>query len=82
MPAYGSMPIQPVGYIAYIAWGAPDARPEPLHITSASFSDEAEARAWVEAGRRICTNPTNFACSVVPFYGAARTPHRPSSPGE
>ena len=61
---------EPIGYRAYVAHAASDARPEPLHIDSANFGTEAEARAWVEQGRAVAPDPTNFAASVVPVFGA------------
>lgn len=64
---------QPVGFRAYTAFAASDARPEPLHIDAANFGSEAEARAWVEAARAVAKDPSNFACSVVPVYGAPHT---------
>jgi hypothetical protein len=61
---------QPIGFRAYVARAASDARPEPLHIESANFSSEAAARAWVEEARAVTKDPTGFAASVVPVYGA------------
>jgi hypothetical protein len=63
--------ISPVGYRGFVALAAADARPEPLHIEAATFASEAEARQWVEQGRAVARDPNNFACSVVPVYGAA-----------
>lgn len=62
---------EPIGYRAFVAYAANDARPEPLHIDAANFGTEAEARAWAEQGRSTAPDPSNFACSVVPVYGAA-----------
>lgn len=61
---------QPIGYRAYVAYAASDARPEPLHVDSVTFGTEAEARAWVEQGRTVAKDPANFAASVVAVYGA------------
>lgn len=60
---------EPIGYRAYVAHAANDARPEPLHIQAANFASADEARAWVEQGRTIAKDPSNFAASVVPIYG-------------
>jgi hypothetical protein len=64
---------EPVGYRAYVAYAADDARPSPLHIDAANFSSEIQARAWVEEGRAIAKDPNNFACSVIPVFGAPLT---------
>jgi hypothetical protein len=70
MPSDSPDTQQPIGWRAFIARAAPDARPEPLHIKAVTFSSEAEARKWVEQGRAVAPDPANFACSVVPVYGA------------
>jgi hypothetical protein len=60
---------EPIGYRAFVAH-ATDFANQPLHIDSVTFGTEAEARAWVEQGRAIAPDPGNFACSVVPVFGA------------
>jgi hypothetical protein len=62
---------QPVGFRAYIAWAADDARPEPLHIDTQNFGAAADARAWVEEYRAGVKDAGNFAACVIPIYGAA-----------
>jgi hypothetical protein len=59
--------LQPIGYRAYVARAAGDARPV-LYIEQAPSPTKAEAREWVEVARRCCTDPANFAASVVPVY--------------
>ena len=60
---------EPIGYRAYVVLAA-DFAEQPLHVDSVTFGTEVEARAWVEQGRAIAPDPSNFACSVVPVYGA------------
>jgi hypothetical protein len=61
---------EPIGFRAYVARAA-DFADQPLHIDSMTFGTEAEARAWVEQGRAIASDPANFAASVVAVYGAS-----------
>jgi hypothetical protein len=63
-------PLKPVGWRGEVAWAADDARPEPLHIDACTFLTQKAAREWVEAARAVAKDPGNFACSVVPVYGA------------
>jgi hypothetical protein len=65
----------PIGYRGYVAMAAADARPEPLHIQTATFSVEAEARRWVEQARAVVKDSANFAASVVPIYGTSFDAH-------
>jgi hypothetical protein len=55
-------------YRAEIAFAAPCVGPLTIH--RATFATEAEARSWVEDARQSCLPSTDFACSVVPLYGA------------
>jgi hypothetical protein len=61
---------EPIGYRAYVARAAANARPDPLHIESCTFPTREAARAWVEQARLVTRDPANFACSVTPVYGA------------
>jgi hypothetical protein len=58
---------QPIGYRAFTARAAHDARPE-LFIEVADFLIEPEAREWVEVARRCCLPPSDFCCCVIPIF--------------
>jgi hypothetical protein len=60
----------PIGWRGAVAWAADDARPEPLRIESANFATSEEARRWVEQARAVAKDPSNFAASVTPIFGA------------
>jgi hypothetical protein len=63
-------PFNLVGWRGAVAWAADDARPEPLHIEACAFPTREAARTWVEEARAVAKDPGNFACSVVPIFGA------------
>ena len=62
--------LKPVGWRGTVARAADDARPEPLRIEFATFLTREAAREWVEAARAVAKDPSNFACSVTPVFGA------------
>jgi hypothetical protein len=62
---------EPIGYRAYTAWSADDARPTPPHIDQQNFSSAADARAWVETCRAGVRDRGNFACCIIPIYRVA-----------